>query len=127
MCLIICTVFTWYVIDVFLGILRATLISSDRNASVGVSGTNVSGRYSDLGGISGVLQEVRELIEYPLIHPEVYQHLGIEPVSHKYSAPTKTHPNNRRMNACGKETFRSQLPHGGRGDGSHDPWRFAFW
>ncbi|CAN0471531.1 unnamed protein product [Ascophyllum nodosum] len=38
-----------------------------------------SARYSDLGGISGVLQEVRELIEYPLIHPEVYQHLGIEP------------------------------------------------
>lgn len=38
-------------------------------------------RYSDLGGISGILQEVRELIEYPLVHPEVYAHLGIEPVS----------------------------------------------
>lgn len=37
-------------------------------------------RYSDLGGISGILQEVRELIEYPLVHPEVYAHLGIEPV-----------------------------------------------
>ena len=48
---------------------------------MGVSGPFVSCRYSDLGGISGVLQEVRELIEYPLIHPEVYQHLGIEPVS----------------------------------------------
>ncbi|CAM9507205.1 unnamed protein product, partial [Sphacelaria rigidula] len=36
-------------------------------------------RYSDLGGISGILQEVRELIEYPLVHPEVYAHLGIEP------------------------------------------------
>lgn len=37
-------------------------------------------RYDDLGGISGILQEVRELIEYPLVHPEVYAHLGIEPV-----------------------------------------------
>ncbi|CAM9973678.1 unnamed protein product, partial [Phaeothamnion confervicola] len=36
-------------------------------------------RYSDLGGIACVLQEVRELIEYPLLHPEVYAHLGIEP------------------------------------------------
>eukprot|EP00903_Cladosiphon_okamuranus_P010657 g10075.t1 len=38
-----------------------------------------SARYDDLGGISGILQEVRELIEYPLVHPEVYAHLGIEP------------------------------------------------
>eukprot|EP00953_Heterococcus_sp_UTEX-ZZ885_P021620 12056-Heterococcus_DN1.PRE.1 len=36
-------------------------------------------RYSDLGGITSILQEVRELIEYPLTHPEVYAHLGIEP------------------------------------------------
>jgi ribosome biogenesis ATPase len=38
-----------------------------------------SARYSDLGGIEGVLQEVRELIEYPLLHPEIYAHLGTEP------------------------------------------------
>lgn len=43
-------------------------------------------RYSDLGGISGILQEVRELIEYPLVHPEVYAHLGIEPVSQRATA-----------------------------------------
>ncbi|GMG18180.1 unnamed protein product [Phytophthora fragariaefolia] len=36
-------------------------------------------RYSDVGGIHAVLQEVRELIEYPLTHPEVYAHLGVEP------------------------------------------------
>ncbi|RLN88224.1 hypothetical protein BBJ28_00025640, partial [Nothophytophthora sp. Chile5] len=36
-------------------------------------------RYSDFGGIHAVLQEVRELIEYPLTHPEVYAHLGVEP------------------------------------------------
>lgn len=36
-------------------------------------------RYSDLGGIEGILQDVRELIEYPLTHPEIYAHLGVEP------------------------------------------------
>ncbi|KAI9997940.1 hypothetical protein PInf_002198 [Phytophthora infestans] len=38
-----------------------------------------SARYSDVGGIQSILQEVRELIEYPLTHPEVYAHLGVEP------------------------------------------------
>nr|CCA19969.1 ribosome biogenesis ATPase RIX7 putative [Albugo laibachii Nc14] len=36
-------------------------------------------RYSDFGGIHSILQEVKELIEYPLTHPEVYVHLGVEP------------------------------------------------
>eukprot|EP00638_Chattonella_subsalsa_P019317 CAMPEP_0117874916 /NCGR_PEP_ID=MMETSP0950-20121206/12631_1 /TAXON_ID=44440 /ORGANISM="Chattonella subsalsa, Strain CCMP2191" /LENGTH=804 /DNA_ID=CAMNT_0005728307 /DNA_START=294 /DNA_END=2708 /DNA_ORIENTATION=- len=36
-------------------------------------------RYQDLGGIDDVLEEVRELIEYPLRHPEVYAHLGVAP------------------------------------------------
>lgn len=36
-------------------------------------------RYSDLGGIEGVLYAVRELIEYPLTHPEVYAHIGVDP------------------------------------------------
>ena len=36
-------------------------------------------RYSDLGGIEGALQDVRELIEYPLTHPEIYTHLGVDP------------------------------------------------
>ncbi|KAL7690183.1 putative AAA+ ATPase domain, ATPase, AAA-type, core, AAA ATPase, AAA+ lid domain-containing protein [Plasmopara halstedii] len=36
-------------------------------------------RYNDIGGIQAILQEVRELIEYPLTHPEVYTHLGVEP------------------------------------------------
>ena len=31
--------------------------------------------YSDLAGIEGVLQDVRELIERPLKHPEVIAHL----------------------------------------------------
>ena len=28
-------------------------------------------RYSDLGGIEAVLDDIRELVEYPLQHPEV--------------------------------------------------------
>ncbi|CAM9904646.1 unnamed protein product [Ectocarpus fasciculatus] len=48
-------------------------------AAAGLVVERPSARYDDLGGISGILQEVRELIEYPLVHPEVYAHLGIEP------------------------------------------------
>jgi len=36
-------------------------------------------RYSDLGGVESILQTVRELIEYPLSHPEIYAHIGVEP------------------------------------------------
>ena len=32
--------------------------------------------YSDLAGIEPILQDLRELIEYPLSHPEIYTHLG---------------------------------------------------
>ena len=35
--------------------------------------------HSDLAGIDGVLQDIRELIEYPLTHPEIYTHIGIDP------------------------------------------------
>jgi len=35
--------------------------------------------YADLGGIDHVLEDVRELIEYPLTHPEVYAYLGVSP------------------------------------------------
>jgi ribosome biogenesis ATPase len=36
-------------------------------------------RYSDLGGISPLLTQLRELIEYPLSRPELFLHLGVEP------------------------------------------------
>ena len=35
--------------------------------------------YDDLGGIDDVLEDVKELIEYPLKHPEVYSWLGVHP------------------------------------------------
>ena len=65
--------------------------SSSDNSSGGTAGNlpgassgssfavKATGRYADLGGIETCMQEVRELIEYPLSHPEIYAHLGVEP------------------------------------------------
>ena len=36
-------------------------------------------RYSDLGGMDSTILELRQLVEYPLLRPELYRHLGIEP------------------------------------------------
>lgn len=36
-------------------------------------------RLDDVGGISGILENIRELIEWPLIHNNVYEHLGVDP------------------------------------------------
>ena len=36
-------------------------------------------RFSDVGGAESVLQDICELIEYPLRHPEIYKHLGVDP------------------------------------------------
>jgi len=36
-------------------------------------------RYSDLGGVDDILQKIRQLVEYPLLHSELYQHLGVDP------------------------------------------------
>lgn len=36
-------------------------------------------RYTDLGGMDRIITELRQLVEYPLLHPELYLHLGIDP------------------------------------------------
>ena len=38
-----------------------------------------SERYTDLGGIPDVLKQIQHLVEYPLVRPEVYRHLGVDP------------------------------------------------
>lgn len=38
-----------------------------------------SERYLDLGGMDNILTQIRQLIEYPLAHPELFSHLGITP------------------------------------------------
>jgi ribosome biogenesis ATPase len=35
-------------------------------------------RYSDLGGIKGVLRDIHELVERPFRHPEIFQKVGID-------------------------------------------------
>ncbi|HEW94150.1 MAG TPA: AAA family ATPase [Thermoprotei archaeon] len=35
--------------------------------------------YEDIGGLDKEIQRIRELVELPLKHPEVFRHLGIEP------------------------------------------------
>ena len=35
--------------------------------------------YEDIGGLKDVVQKVREMIELPLKHPEIFEKLGIEP------------------------------------------------
>lgn len=35
--------------------------------------------YEDIGGMKGVVEKVREMIELPLRHPEIFERLGVEP------------------------------------------------
>ncbi len=35
--------------------------------------------YEDIGGLDREIQKIRELVEIPLKHPEVFKHLGIDP------------------------------------------------
>ncbi|KAM9980264.1 hypothetical protein ACTFIZ_006532 [Dictyostelium cf. discoideum] len=35
--------------------------------------------FSNLGGVESCLRDIREHIEYPICHPEIYSHLGVEP------------------------------------------------
>ena len=36
-------------------------------------------RYSDIGGQDAVIQKLREAVEWPLLHPEAFQRLGVKP------------------------------------------------
>ena len=42
-----------------------------------VTGTGIT--YEDIGGLSDEIQRLREMIELPMKHPEVFERLGIEP------------------------------------------------
>src|SRR5437667_10717881 len=35
--------------------------------------------YEDIGGLHGEIQRIREMVELPLRHPELFQRLGLEP------------------------------------------------
>lgn len=46
---------------------------------VKVETTATDVRYEDIGGLKGEIEKVREMIELPLKHPELFEKLGIEP------------------------------------------------
>ena len=51
--------------------------SNSNNASILVERPTI--RFSDLGGMNTILRDVQELIQWPINHPELYAHLGVEP------------------------------------------------
>jgi ribosome biogenesis ATPase len=52
---------------------------SNRRETVSVAICRPTERYADLGGIEEILKQIRQLVEYPLIRPELYRHLGVDP------------------------------------------------
>ncbi len=36
-------------------------------------------KYSDIGGQASVIQKLKEAVEWPLVHPEAFQRLGVKP------------------------------------------------
>eukprot|EP00741_Cyanophora_paradoxa_P002014 tig00000525_g1953.t1 len=51
--------------------------SSERG--LGTVAERPSVRYADVGGLDACMQDIRELVEWPLMHPEIYAHLGVQP------------------------------------------------
>ncbi|MDP3064091.1 MAG: CDC48 family AAA ATPase [Chloroflexota bacterium] len=50
-------------------------LQGEGDAAKGRSGVT----YEDIGGLAGELQRVREMVELPLKHPELFERLGIDP------------------------------------------------
>lgn len=87
---------------------------SRRGASSSAASQPLPLSYADLGGIESVLGDVRELIEYPLKHPEVYRWLGVEPprgvLLHGPPGCGKTALANAIANECGVPFLRVSAP-----------------
>ncbi|KAH7622055.1 hypothetical protein Ndes2526B_g02879 [Nannochloris sp. 'desiccata'] len=70
--------------------------------------------YADLGGMESVLGDVKELIEYPLKHPEVYGWLGVDPprgvLLHGPPGCGKTALANAIANECGVPFLKVSAP-----------------
>ena len=71
---------TFEVIDVTPA--STVLVTQKTVFSIGVKSETVRGlthvAYEDIGGLKGEIQKVREMIELPLRHPEIFEKLGIE-------------------------------------------------
>lgn len=42
--------------------------------------------YADIGGLESQIQEIKEAVELPLTHPELYEDIGIKPPKGKLEA-----------------------------------------
>ncbi len=59
-------------------VTEATMVElRERPAEAQVSVPTVT--YDDIGGLKEAIQRIREMVELPLRHPELFRHLGIEP------------------------------------------------
>ena len=60
----------------------AVLITQKTTFTISEKGESLRGvpqvTYEDIGGLKGELQKVREMIELPLRHPEIFEKLGVE-------------------------------------------------
>ncbi len=65
------------------GIVRVTgdseIVIKDESIDADEVGESAGITYEDIGGIGQQLQKVREMIELPLKHPELFRRLGIDP------------------------------------------------
>ncbi|MFP4627299.1 MAG: CDC48 family AAA ATPase [Natronomonas sp.] len=52
---------------------------AETGAGVGAADVTPTVAYEDIGGLDDELEQVREMIELPMRHPELFQQLGIEP------------------------------------------------
>jgi len=57
--------------------------------------------YEDIGGLHGEIQRIREMVELPLRHPELFQRLGIEPLEESFCTGRQ---------AAAKHWWRRPLP-----------------
>lgn len=44
--------------------------------------------YADIGGLESQIQEIKEAVELPLTHPELYEDIGIKPPKGRSSVST---------------------------------------
>ncbi|MBU4491053.1 MAG: AAA family ATPase, partial [Euryarchaeota archaeon] len=56
---------------------KTEIILREKPVVLEVTGTGIT--YEDIGGLSDEIQRLREMIELPMKHPEVFERLGIEP------------------------------------------------
>ena len=62
--------------DVVLITEKTRLILREKPVAMDVTGTGIT--YEDIGGLHDEIQRLREMIELPMKHPEVFEKLGIE-------------------------------------------------